>query len=319
MNQKKAIITGISGQDGAYLSQYLLQKNYEVIGITRSYSSNTLSKLKRLGIDNEIMIEECELSDFSSVLNVFLKHKPNEIYNLAAQSSVGISFQQPIGTIQFNSISVLNILEIIRQFMPETRFYQASSSEMFGNVEKLPITENSIYNPASPYAISKVSSHMMVKLYRESYNIYSCNGILFNHESILRDENFFVKKIINSALRIKQGLQTELRVGNIDIRRDFGYSPEYVKAMYLMLQQEKGDDFIICSGKSILLRDIVEYVFDYHNISRSKIIIDESLFRPSEIKDIYGSNTKALKELGWEYNVDFYEVLKELIVQSTID
>jgi GDPmannose 4,6-dehydratase len=314
MNKKKtALITGISGQDGAYLSKYLLEKNYDVIGITRSYSSNTTLKLRKLGIENQIKIEECDLLDYASLLNLLLNKKPDEIYNLAAQSSVGLSFNQPIGTIQFNTISVLNLLEIIRQFLPNTKFYQASSSEMFGNVAHLPINEDTVLNPSSPYAISKASSHMMVKLYRESYHVFSCSGILFNHESVLRDENFFVKKLINGAVRIKKGLQENLVLGNLDIKRDFGNSIEYVKAMHMMLQADKPNDFIICSGKSIYLRDIVDFVFDYLQIDKNKIIIDKSFFRPSEIIDIYGSNQKAKNLLNWDYDNDFNSVLKLMI------
>jgi len=313
MNAKKAVITGISGQDGAYLSEYLLSKGYEIFGITRSYSSNTTVKLKKLNIEKQLNIEECDLTDYASVLNLLLKIKPDEIYNLAAQSSVGISFQQPIGTIQFNSISVLNILEIIRLFLPNTRFYQASSSEMYGNVIDLPITEKSIYNPASPYAISKVSSHMMVKLYRESYNIFACNGILFNHESVLRDDNFFIKKLISNAVKLKSGLLDKIILGNIDIKRDFGYSPSYVQAMHLMLNHTIADDFIICSGKSILLRDIVNYVFEKLDISLDKLEIDKSLYRPSEIEDIYGDNSKAKQVLNWNYSMNFFEVIDILI------
>ena len=202
---KTAIITGITGQDGAYLTQYLLGLNYTVVGLTRSYSSAGLSKLMKLGIDSQIQLEECDLMDYSSIIRILQKYKPDEFYNLAAQSSVAASFNQPIGTIQFNSISVLNILEAIRSSNSAIRFYQASSSEMFGRVPELPIREGNVLNPVSPYAISKATAHWIVRNYRESYGIFACSGILFNHESALRDDTFFVKKVIASARKIKAG------------------------------------------------------------------------------------------------------------------
>jgi GDPmannose 4,6-dehydratase len=310
---KTAIITGISGQDGAYLSEFLLHKGYQVVGLTRAYTSITTSKLAELNIDKKVIIEECDLLDYSSIFRIITKFSPSEIYNLAAQSSVYQSFKQPISTLNFNTISVVNLLEIIRNCNDKIKFYQATSSEMYGEVKELPITEESILNPRSPYAISKATAHWTVRLYRESYGLFACNGILFNHESKLRDENFFIKKLISSALRIKNNQQENLILGNLDIKRDFGYSPDYVQAMFLMLQQDIPQDFIICSGKSIFLKDIVHFVFDYLEIDKSKIIIDPKLYRPSEIKDIYGSNKKAKSELNWNYNRDFFEVIKLLI------
>lgn len=314
-----AIISGITGQDGAYLADFLLNKGYEVIGLTRSYSTSALIKLKKLGIDQRIVIEECDLLDYSSIIRIITKYNPQEFYNLAAQSSVAASFNQPIGTIQFNIISVLNILEAIKSINPQIRFYQASSSEMFGNVSQLPITENTILNPVSPYAISKASAHWIVKNYRESYGLYACSGILFNHESFLRDDLFFVKKIIISAMNIKNGTLNKLLVGNIDVKRDFGSSKEYVQAMFAMLQQSKPDDFIIASGKSILLKNIIEFVFNYFDIPLNKYEIDSALYRPSEIPDIYGDSTKAKTELGWNYNKDFLDVLAEIIEEVKND
>lgn len=314
---KIAIVTGITGQDGAYLSQLLLKKNYRVIGLCRNASKEKLAKLEKLNLVNLLEIIECDLMDFEFLKKIILDIQPDEIYNLAAQSSVSLSFKKPIDTISFNTISVINILEIIRHFSPKIKFYQATSSEMYGDVTQLPITENTILNPQSPYAISKASAHMLVRLYRESYNLFVCNGILFNHESVLRDDSFFIKKVIDSAIRIKNNKQENLSLGNIEIKRDFGYSPLYVEAMCLMLQKETPNDYLICSGKSIYLKDIVYFVFNYLGISKDKLIIDKSLFRPSEIKDIYGSNNKAKDELNWHYNLDFYEVLKEIIDEQT--
>jgi GDPmannose 4,6-dehydratase len=196
------------------------------------------------------------------------------------------------------------------------KFYQASSSEMFGKVQHLPITEESTLHPLSPYAISKASSYWTVINYRESYGLFACNGILFNHESILRSNNFFVKKVIIESIRISKGLQDVLKVGNIELRRDFGYAPEYVKAMWLMLQQKKADDFIICSGKSVSLKEIIYYVFKKLDINRNKIVIDHILYRPTDIEDIYGNNSKAKKNLGWKYELSFFQVLDILIAKE---
>lgn len=313
VNYKTAIITGITGQDGAYLAQYLLGLNYSVVGLTRSYSSAGLSKLMELGIDAKIQLEECDLMDYSSIIRILQKYKPYEFYNLAAQSSVAASFNQPIGTIQFNSISVLNILEAIRSSKETIRFYQASSSEMFGRVVDLPIKEESVLNPVSPYAISKATAHWIVRNYRESYGIFACSGILFNHESALRDDSFFVKKVIVSALRIKAGKLDKLRVGNIMIRRDFGASKEYVKVMHAMLQHGQPDDYIISSGQSVLLKDIIDFVFKTLDVPIDRYSVDDKLFRPAEIMDLYGDSTKARNQLGWNYQLDFFKVLADII------
>lgn len=315
---KTAIITGITGQDGAYLAQFLLQKDYKVVGLTRSYNQANLSGLEYLGIKNNVTVRECDLLDMANIMAIFSEFKPDEVYNLASQSSVGLSFSQPAGTINFNTVSVINLLEVIRTMFPSTKFYQASSSDMFGNVKTLPVIETSNIHPTSPYAISKAAAHWAVINYRESYGIFACCGILFNHESYLRTHNFFVKKVIMQAINIKNGKQDVLKVGNIDIKRDFGYAPDYVKAMWLMLQKEKAGEYMICSGKSVSLRDIVEYVFEKLNLDKNKIIVDEALFRPNDIKDIYGDNKKAKTDLGWEYNKNFFEVL-DLLLEEEIN
>lgn len=313
---KTAVITGISGQDGAYLTKLLVEKGYMVIGITRTNHLDNLKRLKYLNIEENVLMEECDLLDLSSVISLINKYKPCEIYNLAAQSSVGLSFKQPIGTINFNIISVLNLLEAIRIVKPDIKFYQASSSEMYGKVKNLPVSINTPMHPLSPYAISKASAHWTVVNYRESYGLYACNGVLFNHESFLRTTSFFVKKVISESVRNKDNPNWNLKVGNIDIKRDFGYSPNYVEAMWLMLQAEIADDYIICSGKSITLRSIIEYLFNKLNISLDKIIIDADLFRPTDIEDIYGDNTPAINKLGWNYDVDFYTILDIMIVEE---
>lgn len=313
---KTAFITGVSGQDGAYLSKLLLSKNYRIIGVTRRHHENNLKKLKRLGIESSVIMEECDLLDLSSVINMINKYKPDEIYNLAAQSSVGLSFKQPIGTINFNIVSVLNLLEGIRMIKPDVRFYQASSSEMYGKVIDLPVTINTPMHPLSPYAISKASAHWIVVNYRESYGLYACNGVLFNHESFLRDSGFFVKKVLSETVRNRNNTEWVLKVGSIDIKRDFGFSPNYVEAMWLMLQTKNPDDFIICSGKSITLRSIIEYVFCKLDVNINKLVIDNDFIRPTDIEDIYGDNTPAKTKLGWKYDLDFFQVLDILIEEE---
>jgi GDPmannose 4,6-dehydratase len=313
---KTALITGISGQDGAYLSEKLIGLGYRVIGLKRGYNYQGIHGLQYLGIEEKVVIEECDLLDISQIIKLLIKYRPDEIYNLAAQSSVSQSFLQPIGTFQFNTLSVYNLLESIKLIDKKIRFYQASSSEMYGRVEKLPITESSLLHPLSPYAISKASSHWICKHYRESYGIYVSCGILFNHESYLRSNNFFVKKIVIESIKISRAEQKDLIVGNIDIKRDFGYAPKYIEAMYLMMQKQEADDYIVCSGKSVSLRSMIYYLFDKLNISHVHCIISDELFRPADIIDIYGDNSKAKSELNWQYDMTAYELLDILLEQE---
>ena len=316
---KTAFITGITGQDGAYLTKLLLEKDYKVIGITRDRHGDSLEKLKYLKVEKLITLELCDLLDISSIISLIDKYRPDEIYNLAAQSSVGLSFKQPIGTINFNIISVLNLLEAIRLVKDDIRFYQASSSEMYGKVLNLPVSINTPMHPLSPYAISKASAHWTVVNYRESYGLYACNGVLFNHESYLRSNDFFVKKVLFETVHNRHRSDWVLKVGNIDIKRDFGYSPSYVEAMWLMLQADKADDFIICSGKSVTLRSIIEYVFGKLEVSMDRLIIDEGFIRPTDIEDMYGDNSPAKEILNWNYNLNFFEVLDILIENELRD
>jgi len=313
---KIAVISGITGQDGAYLAQLLVQKNYRVIGLTRSYGNFKNSTFVYLNIVGKVEIEECDLLDFSSIIKILIKYRPDEFYNLAAQSSVGVSFEQPIGTINYNTQSLLNILESVRLLKMDTKVYQASSSEMFGEVKSLPVTEKTPLHPLSPYAISKASAYWIGINYRESYNINCANGILFNHESYLRSPNFFVKKVIRTSLNIKYKIEDTLHVGNIDVKRDFGYAPDYIEAMWLSLQQDKADDYLICSGKSIYLRDIINYTFDFLNISPDRLIEDPALFRPTDIQDLYGDNSKAKSLLNWNYDKSFFDILELLIKEE---
>lgn len=313
---KTAFITGITGQDGSYLAKLLLEKNYKVIGTVRSHRCVNTNNFIYLGIENDIIIEELDLLDMANIIHLMQKYKPDEIYNLAAQSSVGLSFEQPIGTFSFNTISVNNLLEAIRLFAPHSKLYQASSSEMYGRVKNMPIRIESPMHPISPYGVSKMAAYFMITTYRESYGIFVSNGILFNHESFLRSNNFFIKKVIRDSISIKNKKLQHLKVGNLNVKRDFGYAPKYVEAMWKMMQLDEPNDFMICSGKSILLRDIVEYIFDKMNLDKSLIIEDDTLFRPNEIEDIYGDNTKAKQLLDWSYDYSFFEILDILIEEE---
>jgi len=313
---KTAIITGVTGQDGAYLSKLLLEKDYKVIGLLRNKNSVNLDKLNYLNITNKITFKSCDLTNLGEIINIINQYKPNEIYNLASQSSVGVSFGNPIETLNFNILSTANILEAIKILNKKIKFYQASSSEMFGSSNTLPFTEKSIFYPVSPYGISKASAHWITVNYRESFGLFTTSGILFNHESVLRGNNFIIKKIIRTAFDILNNKKEILEVGNIDIKRDFGYAPKYVEAMYLMMQHNIPDDYIISSGVSLSIREIIYYIFDKLNIDRNKIIINKDFFRPNEIEDIYGDSKKAKKILNWNYDISFFEVLDSLIKEE---
>lgn len=313
---KTAIITGVSGQDGSYLSKLLVEKNYRVIGLVRSYVNSNLSGLEYLGVKDKIIIKECDLLNITQIISIIQQYQPNEIYNLSAQSSVSISFKQPIETINYNLNSVLNLLEAIRLLDKSIKFFQASSSEIFGASNMLPINEGSAFHPLSPYAISKASSHWVGVNYRDVYDMFVCNGILFNHESYLRSNNFFIKKVIQESIRISQGKQDVLRVGNIEIKRDFGYAPKFVESMYLMLQNSKADDFVICSGQSTSLKEIVLYIFNKFQIHSDKLVVDPNLYRPNDVENIFGDNTKAKQQLNWEYSCNFYSVIDMLIEEE---
>ncbi len=318
---KTAIITGITGQDGAYLSKFLLGKDYRVIGITRSLQQGKLNGLSFLGIENNVELVEANVFDLSNIVRLLEKYQPDEFYNLAAQSSVGLSFEQPIGTLEFNIISVANILEAIRIMKKDIKFYQSSSSEMYGNVDKntLPIDENFIIHPASPYAISKAASHWISVNYREAYGLFISSGILFDHESVLRRPNFVTKKIISSALKIKSNELDVLRVGNTSIRRDWGYAPEYIKVMWKMLNVEKPGDYIICTGEANTLQQFIEKVFIQLDLEPEKYIkFDENLYRPVELEISYGNPSKARAELNWNYSITFDDLIQKLIEEEIL-
>ena len=314
MKNKVALLTGITGQDGAYLSKLLLEKDYKVFGFVRP--NDDYSKLEYLKIKNDITFIEVNLLNLESLKKNINIIKPDEIYNFAAQSSVGFSYTDPYNTINLNIISTLNLLEAIRLATYKIKMFQASSSEMYGKQEKLPIDENSKFNPLNAYAVSKVAAHEILGVYRKSYNIFACCGIMFNHESHLRGDNFFVKKVIRQAIEIKNGTSDFLFVGNLNTKRDFGFAPEYVKAMWLMLQQDEPDDYVVASGQSISLQDIVYYVFNKLEISRDKIKTDPKLLRSFEVEDSYGNSYKAKEVLGWDYNMSFYYVLDLLVKEE---
>jgi GDPmannose 4,6-dehydratase len=315
MINKIAIISGITGQDGPYLAELLLKNNYRVIGLTRNLNHD-LKGLQHLNLIGKVEIEVIDLLEYEQIETLFKKYKPNEFYNLAAQSSVYQSFLHPIETFSFNTISVFNILEAIKNFDSEIRLYQASSSEMYGRVNCLPITENSVLHPLSPYAISKAAAHFTCIHYRESYKMHVSCGVLFNHESYLRQNTFFVKKIIVESIKISRGEQKVLYVGNIDVKRDFGFAPYYVEAMYLMMQKEIPDDYLICSGTSTTLRSMIYYLFKKLKIPEKACQISDDLYRPADIEDMYGNNSKARIELNWNYNLTIFETLDLLLEEE---
>lgn len=316
---KKALITGISGQDGPYLSRLLIEKGYEVIGVRRPGTQLRDQGLRFLGIQDRVSLEVVDMTDVAQVIALLLKHLPDEIYNLGSQSSVGLSFKSPYETMSANILSVLNLLEAIRTVSPHTRFYQASSSEMFGRVpvESLPITESSIPAPSSPYAVSKTSAHWAAMNYREAYNVFVCSGILFNHESALRGQEFVTKKVISTVVRIARGEASELTVGNMNVSRDWGYAPAYVEAMWLMLQQSVPDDFIICSGKAHSLEDFVTTAFEAVGLRADKYLRqDPNLFRPVDLAIVYGDNRKAEDKLGWRYTIPWKDLVTRLVKEE---
>jgi len=316
---KTALITGITGQDGPYLTDWLLSKNYRVVGFAENTSESQLRNLKFLNLLEKVELYTANLIDLSNIIRIFEKVKPDEVYHLAAQSSVGLSFDQPIGTLEFNIISTANILEAIRIINPKIRFYNASSSEMYGNVKEsqLPVTEESVLHPVSPYAISKATAHWITINYREAYGLFAACGILFNHESVLRGSNFVTKKILNTAVKIKKGIKGELVLGNINISRDWGYAPEYIKAMWLMLQQDKPDDFLICSGEHHRLEEFVSLVFEKLELDFGKYVkFDKKNYRPVDLSIIYGDNSKARNILNWKYDLSFEKLIEHLITDE---
>jgi len=314
MSQKKALISGVSGQDGAYLARLLLEKGYEVHGTARDAQMSSFSNLRQLGILSKITFHSMALNDFRSVLQVLTKVQPDEIYNLAGQSSVGLSFDQPVETLESISVGTLNLLEAIRFIGRPIKLYSAGSSECFGNTGGHPADEETPFRPRSPYAVAKATAFWEVANYRDAYNLFACTGILFNHESPLRPERFVTKKIIKSACRIAGGSPEKLHLGNISIARDWGSAEEYVEAMWMMLQQDTPGDFVIATGETNTLEDFVAEVFaciglDWHD----HVVTDPSLLRPSEIMVSRGNPEKASEILGWQARYKMRNVVKLMV------
>jgi GDPmannose 4,6-dehydratase len=313
-NMKQALICGISGQDGAYLARLLLDKGYAVCGTSRDGQMSSFRNLVKLGIRDRVTIESMVLTDFRSVLQTITKVRPDEIYNLAGQSSVGLSFNQPVETLESIATGTLNLLEAIRFIGAPTRFYNAGSGECFGDTGDRPADEMSAFRPRSPYAVAKAAAFWEVANYREAYNLYACSGILFNHESPLRPERFVTQKIIAAAKRIAAGDRTPLKLGNLSVQRDWGWAPEYVEAMYLMLQQQQPEDFVIATGVSSTLEEFVSAAFAAVDLDwQQHVEIDRSLFRPTDLSGGLGHPTKARKKLGWQAKYHMPDVVEMMI------
>ncbi|BAV10219.1 GDPmannose 4,6-dehydratase [Filimonas lacunae] len=311
---KKALICGISGQDGGYIAKFLLQKGFEVYGGSRDAQMASFKNLDILGIKNQIQLISININDFRSTLQTIIKVKPDEIYNLAGQSSVGLSFEQPVETLESITIGTLNILEAIRFSNLPIKFYNAGSSECFGDTGEEAATEKTPFMPRSPYAVAKSTAFWLVNNYRESYQLFACTGILFNHDSPLRPERFVTKKIIAAACRIYKGSTEKLQLGNVEIARDWGWAPEYVEAMSLMLQQPQPDDYIIATGKTHKLVDFIDYTFKYLGMNWAEhVTVDNSLLRPADLKTGRANPQKAYDKLGWKAAFSMENVIENMI------
>ena len=311
---KRALITGITGQDGAYLSKFLLEKGYEVYGTYRRSSTPNFWRLQSLGIFDKVQFFSADLIDSSSILEAIKLSDPQEVYNLAAQSFVGISFETPIGTGIVSGLGVTSILENIRNFNPKIRFYQASTSEMFGRETSTPQNETTPFKPASPYAAAKLYGYWVTENYRNAYDMFACNGILFNHESPTRGLEFVTRKISNSVAKIFLGLQKEILLGNLDSKRDWGYAPEYVESMWMILHHNKPGDYVIATNSSHSVKEFLEESFKIVDLDYKKYVKqDKRFFRPLEVDVLKGDYSKAEKELGWKPKTDFKKLVKIMV------
>ena len=316
MSDKTALITGITGQDGSYLAEFLLHKGYRVIGMVRRTSTVTFDRIAH--IQDSIEITQGDLLDQSSLTDCIREYQPDEIYNLAAQSFVPTSFSQPVLTGEFTALGVTRMLEAVRQVKPDARFYQASSSEMFGKVAEVPQRESTPFHPRSPYGVAKVYGHWITVNYRESYNLFACSGILFNHESPRRGLEFVTHKITHAVARIKAGLQSELRLGNLDARRDWGFAGDYVRGMWLMLQQDHPDDYILATGETHSVRELCEVACSHVGLVwQDHVVIDTKYQRPAEVDLLIGDASKAHRALGWKPEVGF-RALVEMMVDADV-
>jgi len=318
---KTALITGITGQDGSYLADLLLEQDYKVVGLYRRSSTNNFARINHLVNNSQFFLEEFDLTDPSNIAFVINKYQPEEFYNLAAQSHVGTSFKQPSTTFEINTLGVVNILESIRSLSSATKFYQASTSEMFGRNFTVDDYGNKYQNektellPQSPYGVSKLASHRMVQLYREGYGLFATSGILFNHESPRRGENFVTRKITKYIGQLVNNKTNEsLKLGNLNAQRDWGHAKDYVRAMSMMLQQDDPDDFVICTGQTWTVLDFVKAAFEHANLDYTKYVeIDSSLYRPAEVDYLRGCNDKARKVLNWIPMISFEELVKDMV------
>jgi len=314
---RRALITGITGQDGSYLAEFLLDKGYEVVGLVRRSSMVSFERIAHL--QDRITIVSGDLLDEASLIEALQQHRPAEVYNLAAQSFVQTSFGQPVLTGETTALGVTRLLDAIRIVDPAIRFYQASSSEMFGKVQEVPQTERTPFHPRSPYGVAKVYGHWITVNYRESYGLHASSGILFNHESPRRGLEFVTRKITHGAASIFLGRQSELRLGNLDSKRDWGYAGDYVKAMWLMLQQDAPGDYVVCSGETHSVREFCELAFAHLGMDyRDFVVIDEAFFRPAEVDILVGDPSSATSELGWQREVGFRDLVS-MMVDADLD
>ncbi len=315
--QRRALITGITGQDGSYLAEFLLSQGYEVFGVVRRSSNERFERIEHLR--ESVTLLHADLLDQSSLNRALAEAKPHEVYNLAAQSFVPTSWSEPVLTAQFTAVGVTRILEAVRQSCPEARFYQASSSEMFGKVCESPQKESTPFYPRSPYGVAKVYGHWITVNYRESYDLYACSGILFNHESPRRGLEFVTRKITHTAARIKLGLAKELRLGNLDAKRDWGFAGDYVRAMWLMLQPDTPDDYVISTGEVNSVRECCQIAFDTVGLNwEDHVVLDPAFLRPAEVEFLMGDSTRAANELGWRPSVDFKGLIS-MMVESDLE
>jgi len=311
-HQKTAVITGITGQDGSYLAEFLLQKNYKVIGIVRRTSTINNERIKH--IQDKVVLEAGDLLDQSSLTEIIRKHQPDEVYNLAAQSFVQTSFTQPVLTGEFTALGVTRILEALRTCQSKAKFYQASSSEMFGKVHEVPQTETTPFHPRSPYGVAKLYGHWITINYRESYDMFACNGILFNHESPRRGIEFVTRKITYAVARIKHGLQKKLYLGNLEARRDWGFAGDYVRAMWMMLQREKPEDYVVSTNETHSVKEFCEIAFQHVGLKYQEYVeVDPQFYRPAEVDLLIGDSSKARKELGWVPDVNFNKLVAMMV------
>ncbi|MCR4325012.1 MAG: GDP-mannose 4,6-dehydratase [Candidatus Curtissbacteria bacterium] len=317
MAQKRALITGITGQDGSYLAEFLLEKNYKIFGLTRRTSTPNYERIKH--IENEIELIPGDLLDQQSLTYAVDHSKPDEVYNLAAQSFVATSWSQPVLTGEFTALGTTRVLEAVRQVKPDAKFYQASSSEMFGQVAETPQTEKTPFHPRSPYGVAKVYGHWITINYRESYGLFTVSGILFNHESPRRGLEFVTRKISHSVAKIHLGQQDHIELGNLDAKRDWGFSGDYVEAMWMMLQQKNPEDFVIATGENHSVKEFVEEAFEAIGIDdwQKYVKVSKEFYRPAEVDFLIGNAAKAKKKLGWEPRVSFPELVK-MMVESDI-